>query len=179
MRAGLPAVLCLGLLACSTASKKSASWSPAVKHADSLKSESIQSAAGNFTIEITPSGKAALDAIHRERRVFYSRKNKGMDFMRKDDERLRGEDPRVSLFLRIDEKGELLGAFKKSRPGSTHHHEIWTYSLNEEGGVRKIVVSGGKLGDQEGAVASSYDGAGKFLGLVSVTPYDSQSVSVK
>lgn len=179
MRRGLFALLCSGFLACSTAFKKPAPWSPAVKHENPLISESIQSAAGNFTIEVAPSGRAALDAIHRERQVFYSQKDRGMDFMRLDDERLRREDSRVSLFVRIDEKGELLGAFKKPRLGSRHHHEIWTYNLDKEGDARRIVVTAGKLGDKEGVVVSTYDGSDKLLGLVALSTYDAQSVSVE
>lgn len=132
----------------------------------------VQGSKGAFQVVLEPGVKETIDRIHAIRREFYSQAGNGPGYMEETQARMRRGGSDASVFVKINERGMLIGAFK--RTGNAYQpYQIWAYDLNDDGKTASVRVTAGESAGKPALFLKSVDKSGGDVGDLVVTPFDS------
>lgn len=133
--------------------------------------ETIRTSEGEFEVLYRAGAREAINKIHEARVQFYSREGKGPDFMERENARLRAQDDGVSLFLRFNSQGKLVGVFRK-KDDPFMPYELWAYDLDEKGKTAHVEVVPDERTAEPCVSFLLFSKDKRQLGRLSVTAFD-------
>jgi len=140
----------------------------------------VDSAQGRFQVVIERSGREARTLIHQERSVING--GKSLEAIQAEMNRSPSAHPKYSIFIGITEDGMLIGATKKipnPSGGAVSAHRNYIYPLNEDGQTKRVILSGGRIGDEPALFVKMITSSGTDKSWIVLTALDAVVVKME